>query len=219
MMLMDVGIVVGALALTLLIARRFAVPLAGTWATLCALAVASWRLHSSGMRWNELGLSQPENVAIALAWVAALFLAATLVKVLIVEPLGKAAGWPPTNLSRFANLPGNTAFLAGGLVVAWVGAAFGEELVFRGFLLTRLELLLGAGLSATVLAVAAQAMLFGAGHWYLGPRGLTMATSLGLILGIVYVCDGRNLVPLIAAHGLADSMSLIAIYAGVARVA
>ena len=100
----------------------------------------------------------------------------------------------------------------------WIQAGFGEELVFRGFLLTRLELLLGAGFTATMIAVAGQAMLFGAGHWYLGPRGITTATLLGLMLGVVCVCDGRNLVPLIGAHGLADSLSLIAIYARIARL-
>jgi hypothetical protein len=48
--------------------------------------------------------------------------------------------------------------LAGGLFLVWVQAAFGEELVFRGFLLTRLELLLGGGLSAAATAVVGQAL-------------------------------------------------------------
>jgi hypothetical protein len=108
--------------------------------------------------------------------------------------------------------------LAGGLFLVWVQAAFGEELVFRGFLLTRLELLFGGGLSAIATAVVGQALLFGVGHWYLGPRGVTTAGIAGLILGVVYLCDGRNLVPLIGAHGLADSLSLIAIYTGIAQV-
>jgi uncharacterized protein len=214
----EVGIVAGSFVLTLVVARWLRVPGPGSWAVLCALAVASWRLHSSGTRWEELGLRMPENAAGALAWFVALIVAASLMKVLVVDPLAKVAGWPPMDLSRFANLPGNTAFLAGGLLLVWVQAAFGEELVFRGFLLTRLELLLGAGLSATAIAIAGQALLFGVGHWYLGPRGVTTAGSMGLVLGTLYVCDGRNLVPLIAAHGLADSLSLIAIYARIARV-
>jgi hypothetical protein len=37
-------------------------------------------------------------------------------------------------------------------------------------------------------------------------------------LGATYLFDGRNLVPLIIAHGLIDSLSLIAIYARIARV-
>jgi membrane protease YdiL (CAAX protease family) len=214
----QLGIVAAAFVLTHILARRFGVPGPGTWAVLCALAVATWRLRRAGMRWDELGMRAPENWWIALAWVAALYAAAALAKILVIDPLAKVLGWPPINLSRFSKLPGNAAFLAGGLFLVWVQAAFGEELVFRGFLLTRLELLLGGELSATAMALVGQALLFGVGHWYLGPRGVTTAGITGLILGAVYLCDGRNLVPLIGAHGLADSLGLIAIYARIARV-
>ena len=133
---MDVGIVAAAFVLTHFIARRIGVPGPGTWAVLCSLAVASWRLHATGTRWDELGLRMPESGAVALAWMAMLFVAAPLMKVLVVDPLAKTASWPPLNLSRFANLPGNTAYLAGGLLLVWIQAAFGEEMLFRGFLLT-----------------------------------------------------------------------------------
>jgi membrane protease YdiL (CAAX protease family) len=171
---MDVGIVAAAFVLTHILARRFGVPGPGTWAVLCALAVASWRLRCAGIRWDEVGFRIPENWGIAIAWVAALYAAAALAKILLIDPLAKTLGWPPINLSRFSDLPGNATFLAGGLFLVWVQAAFGEELLFRGFLFTRLELLLGGGLSATsatTIALLGQAFLFGVGHWYLGPRG------------------------------------------------
>jgi hypothetical protein len=126
---MDVGTVAASFVLTHFIARRFSVPGPGTWAVLCSLAVASWRLHSSGTRWDELGLRMPESAATALAWVAMLFVAASLMKV-----------------------------------------------------------------------------------------RTTTAASMGLVLGAIYVCDGRNLVPLIGAHGLADSLSLVAIYVRIVRL-
>jgi membrane protease YdiL (CAAX protease family) len=215
---MDVGIVAASFLFTYSLARRFSVPGPGTLAVLCALAVSTWRLHHAGIGWDELGLRMPENLWIAVAWVAALYMGAGLTKIFIIDPLGKALSWPPINFSRFSTLPGNAAFLAAGLLLVWVQAAFGEELVFRGFLLTRLELLLGGALSATATAVVGQALLFGVAHWYLGPRGVTTAGITGLLLGVVYLVDGRNLVPLIGAHGLADSLSLIAIYARLARV-
>jgi uncharacterized protein len=209
---MDVGIVVASFALTYFAARWLGVPGPGTCAVVCSLAVSSWRLSCSGLRWGDLGLRMPESTVRALAWVAALYFASALMKVLIVDPLGAARGWPSVNLSRFSQLPGNTGLLAGYLLLAWASAAFAEELVFRGFLLTRLELLLGSGLGATAIAATGQALLFGAGHWYLGLRGVCTAALIGLVYGVVYVCNGRNLVPLIIAHGLTDSLSLIAIY-------
>jgi membrane protease YdiL (CAAX protease family) len=215
---MDVAIVAASFALTYFVARWLGVPGPGSCAIVCALAVSSWRLSYSGSRWADVGLRMPESVVRALAWVAVLCVASVLMKVLIVDPLATAAGWPSMNLSRFSQLPGSITLLAGFLLLAWVSAALGEELVFRGFFLTRLEILFGGGLRATATAVAGQALLFGLGHWYLGLRGVSTAALIGLVYGVVYVCNGRNLVPLIVAHGLTDSLSLIAIYLGLAKI-
>jgi membrane protease YdiL (CAAX protease family) len=215
---MDVAIVVASLVLTFCVARRFGVPGPGFWAILCALALASWRLRCSDLSWGDLGLRMPDNLLRVLGWVAILYVGSILIKVLVCDPLAKAAGWPPLNLARFSKLPGNAALLAVGLVLVWTQAAFGEEMVFRGFLLTRLDILLGDGWLATPFAVIGQALLFGVGHWYLGPRGVTTASLIGVVLGAVYVCNGRNLVPLIVAHGVTDSVSLLAIYARIARL-
>jgi uncharacterized protein len=215
---MDVAIVAASFALTYFAARWFGVPGPGIWAVLCSLAVSSWRLSCSGLRWSDLGLRTPESAVRALAWVAALYVASVLVKVLVIDPLATAASWRSMNLSRFSQLPGNTTLLGGYLLLVWASAAFGEELVFRGFLLTRLELLLGGEFIATATAVTGQALLFGVAHWYLGLRGVSTAALIGLVYGAVYVCNGRNLVPLIVAHGLTDSLSLIAIYSRLARV-
>jgi membrane protease YdiL (CAAX protease family) len=215
---MDVLVVAASFILTYCAARWFGVPAPGSWAIFCAFAVSSWRLSRSGSRWADIGLRMPQSTVRALLWVAVLYALSVLIKVLVIDPLATAAGWPPLNLSRFSELRGNTTLLAGYLLLVWASAAFGEELVFRGFLLTRLEVLLGSGLTATATAVTGQALLFGVAHWYLGLRGVSTAGLIGLSYGIVYVCNGRNLVPLIVAHGLTDSLSLIAIYSGVARL-
>jgi len=215
---MDFAIVLASLMLPLWVARRLSIPIPGFWAVACAVAVASWRLTVAGLRWSDVGLRIPDGALPTFVWVVVLYVSAGLAKVLVIDPLASAAGWPRENLSRFSKLPGNAALLAGALLLAWTQAAFGEEMVFRGFLLTRLEILLGGGLSAAVAAVIGQALLFGAGHWYLGPRGMTVAAAFGLILGVVYVFDGRNLAPLIIVHGFADSLSAIVIYARVVRI-
>lgn len=62
-----------------------------------------------------------------------------------------------------------------------------------------------------------QALLFGLGHAYLGPRGVMNAASIGLVSGAVYWASGRNLWPLIVAHGLIDSVSLTLLRLGVAH--
>jgi len=62
---------------------------------------------------------------------------------------------------------------------------------------------------ATVLAVFLQAAVFGFRHSYdLSARSITVGL-IGLIMGIAYVAFGRNLWPLIAAHCVLNSMSML----------
>jgi membrane protease YdiL (CAAX protease family) len=100
--------------------------------------------------------------------------------------------------------------------VTWGAAAFGEEMLFRGFMMTRLLAIIGSdGFAARALAVIGQAALFAAGHAYLGPRGVIAAGLLGVVFSTLYFRNGRNLWPLFIAHGLIDTVSLTLLYFGV----
>jgi hypothetical protein len=88
----------------------------------------------------------------------------------------------------------------------WIGAAIGEELILRGFLLSKFTTLFGGGRLALVLAVLAQAIWFGAGHVSQGVSGMIMAGAIGAVLGAFFLTRARGaLVPLIIAHGLINT--------------
>ena len=62
---------------------------------------------------------------------------------------------------------------------------------------------------ATIFAVIMQATIFGFRHSYdLSARSITVGL-IGLVMGIGYVCFGRNLWPLIIAHCILNTMSMI----------
>jgi membrane protease YdiL (CAAX protease family) len=65
------------------------------------------------------------------------------------------------------------------------------------------------------VAALCQALLFGLAHAYLGPRGVLNASAIGLVSAGVFLADGRNLWPLIVAHGLVDTVGLTLIRFGV----
>ncbi len=99
-------------------------------------------------------------------------------------------------------------------VVAWGSAAFGEELLWRGFLMDRLARL--PGLRGRALAVLAiQAAVFGLPHLYQGWSGALVTGIVGLILGWMRLRTGGNLWALVIAHGLVDTIMLSAGYADV----
>jgi membrane protease YdiL (CAAX protease family) len=211
---LDSLVVIIAFALVLLVAGALALPAAGTWAIVAGLAMAAWRLPAAGVRWTDLGWRRAGPAGRFAVAVLAPMLAVMLASALLVTPLGDALGWPPQDVSRFAALRGDAMRLAAYLLLAWVSAALGEEWLFRGVLLTRLEAAFGPGRLATLAAVVLQAGLFALGHAYLGARGVATALVVGLVFGLAYVLNGRNLVPLVLAHGLIDTLSLVAIYAG-----
>ena len=72
-----------------------------------------------------------------------------------------------------------------------------------------IERMFSGTLVATILAVILQAVIFGFRHSYdLSERSITVGL-IGLAMGIGYVAFGRNLWPLILAHCLLNTMSMI----------
>ena len=84
-----------------------------------------------------------------------------------------------------------------------------EELLDRGFLMNWIERLFSSTTFATIIAVVLQAAIFGFRHSYdFSARSLS-AGIIGLIMGIAYVKFGRNLWPLIIAHCILNTMSMV----------
>jgi membrane protease YdiL (CAAX protease family) len=135
-----------------------------------------------------------------------------------VTLISNALHLPAQRLEAFAGLQGNLAFYLVLLIpIAWGTAAFGEEIIFRGFILRRLADAFGGGRAAELGALLAQAALFGIGHAYLGPRGVLNAGALGLLAGMCYLINGRNLWPVIVAHGLVDTVGISMLYLGISH--
>jgi membrane protease YdiL (CAAX protease family) len=212
--LVDMVVVIAGYLLAYLGARASNWPSPGALAIVAGVLLASWRLRARAESWRAVGLRRPVAWRWTLLAVIVIYFAVVAAVTAIVRPLANALGWPELDLSAFGGLPGEPLKLAVILLIVWTTAAVGEELLFRGFLLTRIEQLLGSGRVASAGAVALQAAIFGFGHFYLGTRGVATAVFVGLIYGGWYVLRGRELVPLILAHGLTDTISMLAIYAG-----
>jgi len=179
------------------------------------VAVATWLLRRHGQRWSALGVVRPASLRVAAVWTVGLTVADVLVVPLAISILADALRMPTQHLEAFAGLRGNLLrYLVLLVPVSWGAAAFGEELLFRGFLARRLTEAFGGTARAEVLANVIQAALFALGHAYLGPRGVLNAGALGLLAGWCYRANGRNLWPLFIAHGLVDSVGMTVLFLG-----
>jgi membrane protease YdiL (CAAX protease family) len=103
-------------------------------------------------------------------------------------------------------------FLLDATLLTWVFIAFGEELVFRGLLLSRLEALFGLdGYMSILVPAFAQGVIFGAGHASQGLTGMVITGTIGTAMAVYLVTRGeRSLIPLVIAHGTIDTIALTA---------
>ena len=111
-------------------------------------------------------------------------------------------------------LVGDEWQLARWLLISWTLAGFAEEVVFRGWILTRLAEVGRYSTSAWLAAVVVSSVAFGAVHVYQGLSGMVATGLTGLVLAGVYLGTGRNLWAAIATHGVLDTAGFVLIYLG-----
>lgn len=144
------------------------------------------------------GLGLKKIRAIDFAWAVSFLLAANVILSGLAWFLGQI-GLP---------MPGEIGLLvpedALGRVV-WVAvsftAGFCEEIAFRGYLMTRLRILLK--LNGWLIPVLVSSVAFGVCHAYQGWPGLIVITTYGAMFALLYIRTG-SLWPCIIAHFFQD---------------
>jgi hypothetical protein len=128
------------------------------------------------------------------------------------------ARWAPTgaaaDMSGYSYLQGNLPMLILALAAVYVVSSFGEEVVYRGFLMNRVAEITGGRPAAWATAVAVSSIAFGLVHFSWGIVGVVQTTLMGLALAVSYLVVKRNLWVLVLAHAFIDSLLLIQLYMG-----
>jgi membrane protease YdiL (CAAX protease family) len=176
-------------------------------APLGALLVLGW-VRWSRTPWREIGYVRPKSWIRDLAVGIALGIAFKFLMKAIVMPI---FGAPPIN-PAFHYLAGNRAALPGALYAMIVGAGFGEETVFRGYLFERFGKLFGPAAWAKTLTVLVTSTWFALAHYsLLGLPGVEQATVTGLVFGSIFAYTGEIWL-LMFAHAAFDLTALGIIY-------
>ena len=158
---------------------------------------------------HALGLGRPRSIARTIAFGVVTGFALLLLSKLLLTPIAEAITGIPRDLSAFEDVRGNLALYLALMPRIWLGAAICEEIVFRGFLIGRLEAAFGGPSRwGTAAAVVLSSALFGIAHAYQGPSGVLVTGTLGLVFACIYAYAGRNLWLNIVVHGVYDTLSL-----------
>ena len=179
-----------------------------------ALFVAWLWLRREGRVAEAWNFSRPQSWARTLAIAAAatggtiaIFAGGTA----LVEALGLPAPDATFVLELVTESP--VAFAIWIVGVAILAAGLGEEMLWRGFLMDRLERL--GGLRGRVwLVLIVQAVLFGLPHSYQGAGGMIVTGMVGLLFGWIRIMQRGNLWAVFLAHAAVDVIMMSVAYAG-----
>ncbi|KYF52402.1 hypothetical protein BE08_42085 [Sorangium cellulosum] len=164
--------------------------------------------------WSTLGFRR-EAPAAVLSWGLLGLVACYVVAGAGTVLYALAAGLAPERLAaeKAAALGGFSALPPPVILPLALFTGVYEELVFRGFFLSRLRAALSAdprSRAAAACAVALSSALFAAGHFYQSTLGVVQTFAVGLVLGALAV-RRDNVWPCVVAHAGINLIGLTAL--------
>ncbi len=182
--------------------------------TLYLLPIGWISLRLRGVGWKGVGFTWPANWKKAIAVGVLGGIGIELMELFITQPLFARFFGKAPDLSLFRSVAGNYKLLALMLAGTWTLAAFGEELVYRGWLMPRFAGLFRNARAGWIASLVVINILFGFAHEYQGVTGVLENALDGALLGLIYLGSGRNLVAPIVAHGITDTVDSLLIFLG-----
>jgi membrane protease YdiL (CAAX protease family) len=166
------------------------------------------------LRWSDIGLQKPSRIPAVLLGGFVSAAAYQLAAIRILLPFLASVTGKPIDLQSVIALRGNPWNLVAALVVSWTFAAFGEEILYRGYLYFLAGRLLRNSTTARVVGVIFCSFLFAIGHGYQGVSGMIENFIFGFLLGAVFEMAGKDLWYPIAIHGFEDTIGFALIFLG-----
>jgi membrane protease YdiL (CAAX protease family) len=192
---------IGVFAILLILAGNFLIVPAS------AILVLLWA-RLSDTPWRAIGFVRPKSWPRTVMLGVLFGVALKFMMKAIVMPL---LGAPPIN-EAFHWVTGNAAALPMMLYLIVVGAGFGEETIFRGWMFERLGRLFGSSVWAKSTIVVVSSVLFGLAHYSnQGIPGVEQAIIVGLVFAAIFAVTGE-LPLLMIAHTAFDLTALAMIY-------
>jgi membrane protease YdiL (CAAX protease family) len=127
--------------------------------------------------------------------------------------LQKIVELPPVDLGDFAKIKGNKGFYIFLLAMGWLVGGFYEEIIFHGFIFTRLEKMI-PGKYAVLLSFLLTNVIFALYHLQLGTAGVINAFLTGSTFHLLMLYYKRNMWYAVFCHAVFDTIALTFIYAG-----
>jgi membrane protease YdiL (CAAX protease family) len=176
-----------------------------------------WALvRRRGTTWKALGLSfngtAIEGIRIFLLSLI-VFVVGIIAYLLVPVVLAVITGVSESaDFTRYEFLRDNPWGLAISLIGVYIVSSFGEEVIYRAFLIYIISEMFISNKYRVAIAVVLSAVIFGLVHYEWGTMGIIQTGMMGLAMGVCYIKFKRRLWVLILAHGYMDTLLLVQLY-------
>lgn len=166
------------------------------------------------LRWRDVGLCRFRNWRITFGLGIAAGLLLEGFELFVSQPILVRLLKKQPDLDNFRPLIGNLKVTLIFIALAWILAAFGEEMVYRGYLMNRVADLFNRTPRAWMISLIVVHVGFGLAHAYQGWTGIIDEGLMGVLLAVIYLRTGHNLAVPIVAHGVSDTIDFVLMFLG-----
>jgi membrane protease YdiL (CAAX protease family) len=188
------------------------------WIANVVMLIIVWAgIKLRGESWEDFGLtfksiSIRESIKVFLLSLLVLIIAMTgfiLGSIIMANITGIPEA---SDMSGYDYLQNNIGMLLLTLGGVYIVSSFGEEVIYRAFLINRISQFGLDAKTGRIIAVILSSIIFGLIHYEWGPMGMVQTGFMGLALGICYIKLRKRLWILILAHAYMDTTLMIQMY-------
>lgn len=170
-----------------------------------------------GQKWSDFGLTfgrirfkESSRIFLLSLLVCVLGLAGYMLGTLIMANI---SGMPESaDMSTYEYLNNNLLMLILSLLGVYIISSFGEEVIYRAFLINRISELGLDTRFGKIASVLISAAIFGSVHYTWGATGMVSTGFMGLVMGMCYLKFKKKLWILVLAHAYMDTLLLVGVY-------
>lgn len=122
----------------------------------------------------------------------------------------------PIDYSSMSQLEGNLETTIVWLLIVWATAGFGEEIIFRGYLMRQFVKFFGDSKISLAINILIICGFFGYMHMQQGITGQLVVVIIGALLSIIFYMLKYDLWFMIMIHGIFNTIGILSFYFGFA---
>ncbi len=167
------------------------------------------------LKLNSIGFKKPPSWLKTILISLALGIVIELSFQIFLNPLFEILTKSNIDLTAYEIVKGNFQYYLLMVLMGFVIGGLLEEILFRGFLITRISQLFNNEKIGASIAIIITSAIFGSSHIYQGWSGVLSTGFIAVIFGIIFIKFNKNLWYTIFTHGFINAVGFTVLYLGI----